>query len=218
MEEQLLENLRALRELENKYFQKFNQFYPTFVSKEQEGVFGPSELYEMVIEAQVLLASLGQTAVKRLNYVGFDLLFPFSNPVDWYNWKIMIKEKDISHTIYFSISTRVATEFQRIEMHLERKIWDSYCQLSEAEFSVPKGRYSSVFSDGDSPEKESNEATSNEKGSVNHTHININNLAYNDKTETDAVDNLDKLNKSSGIWSNVANVASTVMKFSGFKI
>ncbi len=105
----------------------------------------------MAIEAQVLLASLGQTAVQRLNYVGFDLLFPFSNPVDWYNWKIMIKEK-ISAIQY--ISTRVATEFQRIEMHLERKIWDRYCQLSEAEFSVPKGRYSSVFSDEDTPERE----------------------------------------------------------------
>ncbi|ENG7521923.1 hypothetical protein ABVD55_005160 [Vibrio harveyi] len=218
MEEQLLENLRALRELENKYFQKFNQFYPTFVSKEQEGVFGPSELYEMAIEAQVLLASLGQTAVKRLNYVGFDLLFPFSNPVDWYNWKIMIKEKDISHTIYFSISTRVATEFQRIEMHLERKIWESYCQLSEAEFSVPKDRYSSVFSTENSHDQECDDTTSNDQAAVNHTHININNLAYNDKTETDAVDNLDKLNKSSGIWSNVANVASTVMKLSGLKI
>ncbi|WP_155732722.1 hypothetical protein [Pseudoalteromonas luteoviolacea] len=53
---------------------------------------------------------------------------------------------------------------------------------------------------------------------MSHTHININNLAYNDKTETDAVDNLEKLNKSSGNWSNVANVASTVMQLSGLKI
>jgi len=77
METRLLEYLTELKELENEYFKKFNEYFPTFITPENEGVFGPSELYEMAIEAQVLLTSLGPTAVKRLNYVGFDLLFPF---------------------------------------------------------------------------------------------------------------------------------------------
>ncbi|MEZ8778560.1 hypothetical protein AB6D85_13150 [Vibrio splendidus] len=210
MEDQLLENLKKLRCIENDYFSKFNEVYPTFVSKEQEGVFGPTVLYEMALEVQVIVASLGPTAVKRLNYIGFDLLFPFNNPVDWYNWKEMIKEKDINHTIYFSISTRVTTELKRIEMHLERKLWNDYCQLSDSEFSVSKERYSSVFIDN--PIRVLDESISDEPHEVNHTHININNLAYNEKSETEAVNHLDQLHKSTGVWSNIANVASKVLK------
>jgi len=215
MKNHLQENLLKLKELENEYFKKFNQFYPTFYDENKGGVFGPSELYEMAIEAEVLLTSLGKTAVKRLQYLGFDLLFPFNNPVDWYNWKIFIEEKKINHTIYFSVSTRVATEFKRMELHLENDTWESYCELSESEFSVPKERYSGLFADKVNDvhiENNSDPVTQNVH------HINIGEFSYNEKIEQQAVSNLNALHKQTGIWSNVASVASTVMKATGIKI
>lgn len=216
MSNSLVQNLKKLREVENEYFKLFNKFYPTFYVESKDGVFGPNELYEMAIEAEVLLTSLGPTAVKRLMYIGFDLLFPFNNPVDWFNWKTLIIEKNISHTIYFSISTRVATEFKRIALHLENDTWDNYCALNESEFSSSKERYKELFFDH---KKDCSESSVIDPLCSQLVHqVNINELTYNEKVENEAINNLEQLNQRTGVWSNVSNVASTIMKVSGVKI
>lgn len=216
MSNSLVQNLKKLREFENEYFKLFNKFYPTFYVESKDGIFGPNELYEMAIEAEVLLTSLGPTAVKRLMYIGFDLLFPFNNPVDWFNWKTLIIEKNVSRTIYFSISTRVATEFKRIALHLENDTWDNYCELSESEFSSSKERYKELFFDH---KKDCFESSVIDPLCSQPVHqININELTYNEKVENEAINNLEQLNQRTGVWSNVANVASTIMKVSGVKI
>jgi hypothetical protein len=217
MDDQLLDNLTKLRELENRYFKKFNECYPGYIPLEKEGVFGPSELYEMAIEAQVLLTSLGGTAIKRLNYVGFDLLFPFNNPVDWYNWKELVKKKKIHNTMYFSVSTRIATEFERMEQHITNGTWESYCKLSASEFSVPKKQYLSLFiedSDRDEPNNLLEKVVNKNQG----PHIKIDTFTYNEQREEQAIRTLDGLHKTTGIWSNVANVLSSVLKMTGMKI
>lgn len=216
MSNSLVQNLKKLQELENEYFKLFNKFYPTFYDESKGGIFGPNELYEMAIEVEVLLTSLGPTAVKRLMYIGFDLLFPFNNPVDWFNWKTLIIEKNVSHTIYFSVSTRVATEFKRIELHLENDTWDNYCALSESEFSSSKERYKELFFEHKNDCSESNIIEPPCSQPVHQ--ININEITYNEKVESEAINNLEQLNQRTGVWSNVANVASTIMKVSGIKI
>ncbi|HFE37184.1 MAG TPA: hypothetical protein ENK06_02035 [Gammaproteobacteria bacterium] len=217
MDNKLQENLTKLRRLENNYFKKFNEYYPGYVSPEKEGVFGPSELYEMAIEAQVLLTSLGVTAVKRLNYLGFDLLFPFNNPVDWYNWKELVEKNKIYNTMYFSISTRIATEFERMEQHIKNGTWESYCNLSESEFSVPKEQYLSLFINN-VDRAESNNSLEKTDDKNHGAQINIDTFTYNEQREEQAIKTLDGLHKTTGIWSNVANVLSSVLKMTGMKI
>ena len=217
MDNKLQESLTKLRKLENNYFKKFNEYYPGYVSSEKEGVFGPSELYEMAIEAQVLLTSLGVTAVKRLNYLGFDLLFPFNNPVDWYNWKELVKKNKIHNTMYFSVSTRIATEFERMEQHINNGTWESYCNLSESDFSVPKEQYLSLFINN-VDQAEQNNSLEKTDDKDHGTQINIDTFTYNEQREEQAIKTLDGLHKTTGIWSNVANVLSSVLKMTGMKI
>ena len=216
--EDLSKTLSKLKALEEEYFSKFNQYYPGFYDQKPGEVFGPNEIYEMAIEAEVLLSELGSTAVKRLQYIGFGLLFPFSNPVDWFNWKTAITERRISHTIYFSISMRVVTEFKRMEIHLQNNTWDKYCELSESEFSVSKNRYTELFFEKNVVAEEEPSPVEPDQISVNSGHnIHIENLAYNEKAEEEAVNNLDQLQKKTSIWSNIASVASTIVKIIGMK-
>jgi len=212
MSELLKDKLQKLKNLENEYFKVFNKCYPTFYDESKGAVFGPSELYKMAIEAEYLLACLGRTAINRMNYLGFDMLFPFNNPVDWFTWKTFIKENSIEHTVYFSISIRLATEIKRMELHLENDAWNEYCELSEHEFSVSKSRYSELFFDEGHEDKENSERSNHAQNVQN---IHIGEISYNKKTEEKAVSNLDKLEKGTSIWSNIANAASTIAKATG---
>jgi hypothetical protein len=200
--------LKKFKELDGNYFKKFNEYYPLFLSEEKQGIFGPSELFEMALEAQVLVAILGDTAIRRMNYVGFDLLYPFNNPVDWYNWKEKIKERKVPQSIYFSIGIRISAEINRIEQFLEFDAWDSYSRLSSSDFSVSCDRYIEHFQDPIPTKEVENPFPADEMSKQ--TNIHIHNMNYNQDVESKAVSSLDKLHKSTGIWSNIANVASKI--------
>ncbi|NIC38633.1 hypothetical protein HBJ58_18325 [Halomonas desiderata] len=200
--------LASLKELDARYFKKFNECYPLYVSEEAERVFGPSELYEMAIEAQVLLTLLGDTAKDRMNYIGFNMLYPFSNPVDWYSWKEKIKDRKVPQSIYFSIGVRMEAEFNRMEQFVERNAWEEYSKLSSSEFSVSCGRYLEHFED--CSQKEEAEDFPDADDRYGSSSIHIETFNYNQAVEKAAVNNLEKWHKNTGIWSNISNVAAKI--------
>ena len=95
--EKLLKTVADLKDTIDKYFKLFLEYYPLLVN--DGTVFCPTELYEFAIKAQCQASMLGEKAKIRLNYIGFNDLFSLDNPVDWYNWKSKIIEKNIDHTI-----------------------------------------------------------------------------------------------------------------------
>jgi hypothetical protein len=205
--------LEDLKSLDDEYFKKFMEFYPLYLTKEKEGIFGPSELFEMAISAQVLLTELGDTAIARMKYLGFDLMYPFDNPVDWFNWKEEIQKNNVPQSVYFSISLRMSSEFNRMFQHVERDTWDVYCQLSGNEFLVSKERYKEHFVAD--KEIESPISSGLEAAVDTRPHVHIDNFHYSQEVEKEAVDNLDRLQKHSSIWSNAINVATKLL---GIKI
>jgi len=210
---ELLACLDEFKEASDTYFKKFNEFYPLF-KKGVEGIFGPSELYELALKAQCLVGMLGPTATRRLKYVGFGMLFPFDNPVDWYEWKEAIVRRSIPQSIYFSIAIRLDSEIARIRFFLDRGKWDDYQLLSDSEYLVSKERYAGYW-------KELEETGSPSKSGpvdaqlVPSSTFSINELNINLKSESEAVNNLDKWQKRSEIWANIIDV---VTKSLGVKI
>ena len=213
MSTSLQDILNEIKVLDKEYFDIFMKEYPLLISKEKEQIFGSAELIEKAIEIQVLVTLLGETALKRMNYLGFNYIYPFDNPVDWYNWKENIINNKVSHTIYLSMSLRMVSEIKRMESYLERDNWDAYNQLSESEFLTSKNRYKQHFEQSIASVKSPSDT--NETNNLKEQKININNFHYNQKVEDKAVGNLDRIQKHSSIWSNIINVASKII---GIKI
>jgi hypothetical protein len=141
-------------------------------------------------------------------------MYPFDNPVDWYNWKEEIRKSKVPQSIYFSISVRMASEFSRMIQHINNDAWSVYCNLSAGEFLVSKDRYLEHFVK--SPEEEKSLQNKEEVShSAQVTNVSIENLHYNQQTEQKAIDSLDRLQKHSSIWSNTINVATKLL---GMKI
>ncbi len=197
-------------ELDTKYFEQFCKNFPKV---NEEVGFGPNELFEMAIQAQVYLTELGVTAKNRFQYLGFDMMYPFTNPVDWYNWRSEILKKEISHTIYFSIGIRISSEIKRVKKHLEKDCWDAYCQLSPSDFSVS---YKYYFEKTGNPEKIStenslNESTTSERidnGSISNKYI-----ANISKINNNIVKEESKLSKYFNLSGNLSSILSFFKPF-----
>lgn len=201
--------IKVVEDLKNTidaYLKLFLEHYPLLV--QEDTPFCPYELHKLAIKAQCQLSMLGQKAKNRLSYIGFNELFPFDNPVDWYNWKKMIKEKNIDHTIYASISIRVDSEIERIILFLSYNNWDTYNNLSDNEYLVSKKRYEKLFSQKDNDTKKNTE----EKQITTREHIRIDNINVSLNTEKEAVDNLDKLHKKTSTISNIVDIVANTTK------
>ena len=99
----------------DKYFDLLLKNYPTIPTKDPFAEFGPPELCDFAIEVQSCAISLGPKALERLYHLGFDILYPFDNIVDLYNWRAKVKKERIDHTIYSSIAIRIDAELKRMK-------------------------------------------------------------------------------------------------------
>jgi hypothetical protein len=150
-----------------------------------------------------LLNSLGKTAKKRFEYIGFNLLGPFDNPVDHYNWREFVKKRQIHNTIYLSIITRIDSEIERVKKFIENDSFDMYHKLSESEYLTSKDKYDYIF-EKSLPPKEKKVHNKEDKSK----NIKFNELNINIKNEEKGLKVLEKLNTGSGLFSNIANIVS----------
>lgn len=117
---QLIESVKAFKVSYGEYFKLFLDTYPLFTWKDDN--YGSNELFLKAIECQALASTFGETAKSRFDTIGFNKLFPFDNPVDWYNWEAFVKDNEVSHTIYATLAMRLDSEIQRM-LFLRKEIY-----------------------------------------------------------------------------------------------
>jgi len=208
------------KEHSDSYFKLLMENYPkqSGADWEDAGLFGSQELYERTIEAQMMLARLGETAVSRMMYIGFDFLYPSHNPVDWYDWREKILTRKVPTSIFLSIGLRIDSEFKRMSLHAQGGCWEAYCLLSESEFSVSEERYRVYFSDApaydaaeearDDVRSKSSEETPREETAPS---VVIEKAFFNDNFAHRKVDHIDRMEKHVSIWSNTLSIAARVL-------
>lgn len=203
------ETLNELRELQDQYFERFLKEFP-FLNKSGNIIpCDSNSLFDLVIRAQVLVSILGETARKRLNHIGFDMLYPVDNSVDWYLWAVDVQENETSHTIYCSIAMRIDSELSRMAHFIEKTKWDEYQKLPSDEFLVSKSMYLSEPQGIENSEKETSQVTHG----TQEINFNIENMH-----EKEAIATIEKVHKSSSISSNILNSISKASKLIGFPL
>lgn len=197
-----LEKLRKFKKTFDEYSDLFFKNHPDILV--EESAFGPPRrIYDLAITAQAQLNSLGETAKKRFEYIGFNLVVPFDNPVEHYNWREFVKEKRIHNTIYLSIITRIDSEIERINKFIEHESFDMYNMLSESEYLTSKEKYDDLFNKITTTDKTNIENTKKEVKSIN-----VNELNITIKNEQKGLKLIEKLNNGSGLFANIASIIS----------
>ncbi|HHF2920451.1 hypothetical protein D8S93_19055 [Vibrio sp. VGrn 2] len=194
--QQLIESLKAFKVSYGEYFKLFLDTYPLFTWKDEN--YGSNELFLKAIECQALASTFGETAKSRFDTIGFNKLFPFDNPVDWYNWEAFVKDNEVSHTIYATLAMRLDSEIQRMLFFAERDLLESYESLDSEQFLVSYLKYDCFHN-------------SDLQNNLEVKHDEIEN--HKEIDESRAFDNLDRMQKQTSIWSNVINVLSKVVGF-----
>jgi hypothetical protein len=186
-----LEVVLLLQAAHDKYFRALMESYPGFERDAIFADFGPPEICELAIEAHACAIALGPTALRRLRQVGFDVLYPFDNPVDLYNWRKFVRSASVDHTIYASIGIRIDSEIKRIRRAHQLGSADYYDALDDNTFVVSKDRYGPLCLKESSDLGEPFASCSSASASIHVEHLHVNNLA--DKA---AVSSLEKLEKT----------------------
>lgn len=90
-----IEVVDLLQAAHNDYFRMLMENYPSVSRNEAHSfaAFGPPELCELATEVHACAIALGKEARDRLFYIGLDVLYPFDNPVDLYNWRFHVLAK-----------------------------------------------------------------------------------------------------------------------------
>lgn len=199
-----IEIVDMLQTAHNGYFKMLMENYPS-VRRDSEStfaVFGPPELCELATEVHACAIALGKEARDRLLYVGLDVLYPFDNPVDLYNWRAHVLAKKIDHTVFASIAIRIDGELKRLRRALELGGENAYAGLAPEVLLVSKSRYQ-LPSDV-------------EKASSDRTHmppvttVNINHVSVKHPGDASAINDLEAFEKKTSVWSNVSNVISVL--------
>lgn len=136
-----LSTLEALQVVHDKYFNLMLEHYPLILREGTSAKFGPEELCYLAIEAHCYAIALGSKALDRLFHLGFDLLYPFDNPVDHFNWREKVKLEKIDHTTYASIAIRIDAELKRIRRVHSLNAFSEYEAVPTEIFLVSKQRY-----------------------------------------------------------------------------
>ncbi len=193
-----MEITTLLQQAHNKYFDLLMKCYPGIPDNSHHTNLGPPELCELAIEVHSCAIALGQSALDRLLYLGLDLLYPFDNPVDHYNWRFQIKSGNIPHTTYAAIAIRIDSEISRIRRIYELGGESIYDNLPVNVVLVSKDRYSAkkVFI------QDSNQSAPSE--SQSNAMIGTFDMAAT--VDTAAVKKLEELELNTSIWSNVSTV------------
>lgn len=192
-----LEILEALQAAHNEYFSLMMRNYPTNPSDGLFVDFGPPEMCELAIEVQACAIALGSSALVRLEHLGLSILYPFDNAVDLYNWRRYVKVNRIDHATYASIAIRIDSELKRLRRTLELGGGLGYEALPKELFIVSKDRYKSN-TNHDSP----NPAAP----PLPPTNISIETVNISNSIDSDAINELERLEKKTTIWSNLSNI------------
>lgn len=189
------------------YFDLLTKHYPSIPTDAPFADFGPPELCSLAIEVHACVIALGATARERLCYLGLDFLYPFDNPVDLFNWRVLVKKEKIEHSTYASIAIRIDSELKRLRRVLELGGEASYANTPTEAFLISKSRYKAIAStsaidkDAAAPPAPQSSPPATQIGTVNN---------YYYPADSTAVNQLEKLEKGTSIWSNISTIAGFV--------
>lgn len=201
--------LDAFQEAHDKYFRLLLEHYPLTSKDKLFADFGPPELCNLAIEVHSCAIALGPKACERLCYLGLNLLYPFDNPVDLYNWRVRVKKENIDHTIYASIAIRIDSELKRMHRVFSLEADAAYEAVSTEEFLVSKARYKSIAVSGERIDESKQSALD-----VSPTmHIDTVNIKYAEDSQ--AVSKLERLEKETTIGANFSNIIATLRTLLG---
>jgi len=201
--------LDALQEAHNDYFCLLMEHYPLISTGKSFGSLDHSELCKCAIEVQSCAIALGPKACERLCYLGLDLLYPFDNPVDLYNWRMRVKKENIAHTIYATIAFRIDSELHRMRRVFSLKTDAAYEEIPVGEFLVSKARYMTI----EPPEEKAGGGKQSAPYAFPVVHIDTVNIGYAEDSQ--ALSYLAKLEQETTIGANVSNIFATVRTFFG---
>jgi len=137
-----LEILDTFESAHGEYFRLLVKTYPSPVDTAPAApAFGPPELCELAIQAQAAAIALGPAAIGRLLHLGFDLLYPFDNPVDQHIWRAHVRDHAIDRTLYAAIAIRVESEIKRMRLVFKMEGDGAYEALADDTLLVSKRRY-----------------------------------------------------------------------------
>lgn len=196
----LINIVKSLQATHNRYFKLLIDTYPTLQKQGPAADFGRSEQCELAIEAHACAIALGRTAWERLAYIGFDVLYPFDNPVDQYNWRVAVRNNRIDHAIYASVAVRVDAELKRLRRTIELGGEAAYNELPADALLVSKDRYAALShtpTGNGTPPREPQPPQ-----------INIQTVHLTNAPDSQAVSRLEELETRTSIWSNVSNIAT----------
>lgn len=202
--------LDALQAAHDKYFRLLLENYPLFPKEGPFADFGPPELCDLAVEVHSCAIALGPKARERLFYLGFDLLYPFDNPVDLFNWRVRVKKENIDHTTYASIAIRIDSELKRMRRVFALGGEAAYEVLPDDAFLVSKNRYKSVAA----PTEEcGGNDQSGPAASPPNMHIDTVNIQY--AADSQAVSKLERLEKETTIGANFSSIISVLRSLFG---
>jgi hypothetical protein len=138
-----LEILDTLESAHGEYFRLLLKTYPARpgAPSAPAAEFGPPELCDLAIGAQSAAIALGPVAIRRLIHLGFDLLYPFDNPVDLFNWRVHVREQRIDHSLFAAIAIRIESEIKRMRLVLKMNGEREYDALDTGTLLVSAERY-----------------------------------------------------------------------------
>lgn len=194
----------------DKYFRLLLEYYPLSSKNEPFDDFGPPELCDFAIEVHSCAIALGPKARERLCYLGLDLLYPFDNPVDLYNWRIRVKKENINHTTYASIAIRIDSELKRMRRIFSLEADAAYEAVPTEEFLVSKVRYKLAAAPEEIQDKDDHTAPGTPPPGM---HIDTVNIQY--AADSQAVTKLERLEKETTISANVSNIVAALRTLFG---
>lgn len=202
--------IEAFQTAHDEYFRLFLKNYPSIPSCAPFADFGPPELCNLAIEVHSCAIALGTSARERLLYLGLELLYPFDNPVDHFNWRAFVKNENINHTTYASIAIRIDSELKRMRRVFELGGEVSYDAVPSDIFLVSKTRYKliEVSDGGNEGDNKYNQLTPPPR-----MHIDTVNIHY--AADSQAVSQLEKVEKGTAIGSNFSNIISALRVLMG---
>lgn len=199
--------LETLQSTQDKYVSLLMKSYPTFPSDSLYADFGPPELCDLATQAHACAVALGTTATKRLFYIGFDVLYPFDNPVDLYSWRSNTKNNRVDHAMYLSIALRIDSEIKRMRQIIQFGGEAAYDELPTDLLLVSKDRYEFA-----SPTNEqAGQARSLNTQAARETEA----LKKINAEESNAIKRLESLEQKTTIWANVSNILNFLRSFFG---
>lgn len=204
--------LDAFQNAHNEYFHLLMKHYPSGRKQGHDDEFGAPRLYELAVEVHACSIALGPTPLKRLCALGLEQLYPFDNPVDIYTWRVEVRQKKIPHTLFASIAIRIDSELARMRRLLEltpdalvnELLPDRQFLRNSGEPFFPESKAEAT---GTAPASMDNAAL----GSVMY----VGSIHVNSAPEHQAVNKLERLEKTTAIGSHSSTIINAIRLFFG---